>query len=64
MPGNQGMGILMTALLGMGGSLVGGFLTSVITGNEPLSVHSTGLIGSILGAMIVLAVAGVLRRKA
>jgi uncharacterized membrane protein YeaQ/YmgE (transglycosylase-associated protein family) len=64
MPGNQGMGIIMTALLGVGGSLVGGFLSSAISGDEPLSIHSSGLIGSILGAMIVLAIAGAMRRKA
>jgi uncharacterized membrane protein YeaQ/YmgE (transglycosylase-associated protein family) len=58
MPGNQGMGIVMTALLGIAGSFVGGFVGSMLTGHSVLDFHTSGLIGSILGALAVLVMLG------
>lgn len=55
MPGRQSMGMLMTAVLGMVGSLLGGFVGSMISHTEVTRVHSAGLIGSIIGALLVLA---------
>lgn len=63
LPGNHGMGLLMTALLGAAGSFMGGFLTSLVDGTSPLTLHKTGLIGSVIGAMAVLAIAGFVRKK-
>jgi uncharacterized membrane protein YeaQ/YmgE (transglycosylase-associated protein family) len=63
MPGSHDMGFLKTALLGMGGSLVGGFLTSLISDGQPLSIHKTGLIGSVIGAMVVLALVGAYKKR-
>lgn len=60
MPGGQRMGLLMTTLLGVVGSLVGGFLASAFSDNEPTSIHAAGLIGSVIGALIVMAIAGAL----
>jgi uncharacterized membrane protein YeaQ/YmgE (transglycosylase-associated protein family) len=57
LPGRQSMGLIMTAVLGMVGSLLGGFLGSMISGEGFGRVHSAGLIGSIIGALIVLALA-------
>jgi uncharacterized membrane protein YeaQ/YmgE (transglycosylase-associated protein family) len=58
MPGRQSMGIVMTALLGIAGSFVGGFVASLISGHSVLDFHTTGLIGSVLGALAVLALVG------
>ena len=55
MPGRQSMGLLMTSALGMVGSLLGGFLGSLISDESVTRVHAAGLIGSVLGALLVLA---------
>jgi uncharacterized membrane protein YeaQ/YmgE (transglycosylase-associated protein family) len=54
MPGRQSMGLLMTMVLGVIGSFVGGFLGSLFTRREVFDLHPAGIIGSILGALIVL----------
>jgi uncharacterized membrane protein YeaQ/YmgE (transglycosylase-associated protein family) len=54
MPGRQSMGLIGTALLGMAGSFIGGFLGSLIHGGGMLELHTTGIIGSILGALVIL----------
>ena len=64
LPGRQNMGIIMTAILGMVGSLLGGFLGSMISDNDVTRVHSAGLIGSVIGALIVLALASLGGRRA
>lgn len=56
-PGRQSMGIIATTLLGVAGSLLGGLLGSLIGDAEPTRLQAAGLIGSIIGAMIVLALA-------
>lgn len=55
-PGKQSMGILMTMLLGIVGSFVGGFLGYLIFGSDPNDgfLQPAGIIGSIIGALIVL----------
>lgn len=53
MPGRQQLGFVATALLGMAGSVVGGVLGSVISG-EGLQLGTAGLIGSIVGVAIAL----------
>ena len=63
MPGRQSMGLIMTSALGMVGSLLGGFLGSLISHQEVTRVHSAGLIGSILGALVVLALVGAGTRR-
>lgn len=57
MPGRQSMGWLWTALLGIAGSLLGGFIASALSNNEPARFHAVGLIGSVLGALLLLAIA-------
>jgi len=52
-PGRDPMGLLGTLLLGLVGSLVGGFLGNLIAGEE-LTLSAAGLLGSIIGAVIVL----------
>jgi uncharacterized membrane protein YeaQ/YmgE (transglycosylase-associated protein family) len=52
MPGRDAMGCIMTILLGIAGSVVGGFLLGLLIrgrGTDP-----TGWIGSVLGALLLL----------
>ena len=58
-PGRQSMGILMTALLGIGGALLGGFIYSFLDGrpDAPFALTTdrwAGWIVAILGAMLLL----------
>jgi uncharacterized membrane protein YeaQ/YmgE (transglycosylase-associated protein family) len=56
MPGRDPIGILGTIVLGIVGSFVGGFLQNLIEYHS-LSIHRfhpVGLIGSIIGAWVVL----------
>ena len=57
-PGNDSMGILATLVLGLVGSLVGGFLGWLIFGRDAAdgAFPTSGLIGSIIGAVIALLV--------
>lgn len=64
MPGRQNMGLIMTSVLGMVGSLLGGFLGSMIGDGDVTRVHSAGIIGSVIGALIVLALATLGGRRA
>jgi uncharacterized membrane protein YeaQ/YmgE (transglycosylase-associated protein family) len=48
---------------GVAGSFVGGLLISLISG-DGLDIKASGLIGSIVGAVIVLAIWGAVRREA
>lgn len=52
-PGDDSMGIIATIVLGMVGSLVGGFLGNLIF-DQGLDISAAGIIGSIIGAIIVL----------
>ncbi|WP_019144988.1 GlsB/YeaQ/YmgE family stress response membrane protein [Aeromicrobium massiliense] len=52
-PGKDSMGILATIVLGMVGSFVGGLLGSLISG-DGIDFSAAGIIGSIVGAIIVL----------
>ena len=54
MPGRDPGGIVATILLGIAGSLVGGFLANMLAmGNGD---RTAGIIGSIIGAIILLAI--------
>ena len=56
MPGKDPMGFLMTLLLGLAGSVVGFLLFTELLGigdNEAFDLG--GLVGSVIGAMILLA---------
>jgi uncharacterized membrane protein YeaQ/YmgE (transglycosylase-associated protein family) len=56
MPGRQSMGFVATALVGIVGSFVGGILGNLIGGAPLLDLHSSGFIGSIVGALVVLGI--------
>jgi uncharacterized membrane protein YeaQ/YmgE (transglycosylase-associated protein family) len=55
-PGPDPIGILGTIILGIVGSFVGGFVENLVEYHSVSvnSFHATGLIGSIIGAIIVL----------
>ena len=55
-PGPDSMGILGTILLGLAGSFVGGFLMDALfrDGADDRGFGGVGLIGSTIGAIIVL----------
>jgi len=55
-PGDQGMGLGATIVLGLAGSFVGGFLGWLLFHNDASSgaVQLSGLFGSFVGSVIVL----------
>jgi uncharacterized membrane protein YeaQ/YmgE (transglycosylase-associated protein family) len=63
MPGNQKMGLIATMILGVVGSFVGGFLVSLVTDNRVTDLHTAGMIGSIVGALVLLLVMGKLSNR-
>jgi len=54
MPGTQSMSWIMTSILGIAGSIVGGLIGSVIWKSPDGKFHPAGWILSILGAVLVL----------
>ena len=52
MPGRDPGGWIVTILLGIAGSFVGGFLAHTLMGNN--ASQTAGWIGSIIGAMLLL----------
>ncbi|HVM26144.1 MAG TPA: GlsB/YeaQ/YmgE family stress response membrane protein [Mycobacteriales bacterium] len=57
-PGDDSMGIVQTIVLGIVGSFVGGFLASLLFGGGDGEgfLRPSGLIGSVIGAIIALVV--------
>jgi uncharacterized membrane protein YeaQ/YmgE (transglycosylase-associated protein family) len=53
-PGTVSMAWWLTALIGIGGSIVGGFISSLIWKSPDGGFHPAGWIMSIVGAMILL----------
>ena len=66
MPGRQSMGVVGTTLLGIGGSLVGGLIGSLLTRQPYAMTHPTGagFIGSLIGALLLLGIAGMVANRA
>jgi uncharacterized membrane protein YeaQ/YmgE (transglycosylase-associated protein family) len=64
LPGRQGMGLVATTLLGMVGSLVGGLIGSLFQRDGRLfDVHPTGILMSVIGAIVVLLLVGAAGRR-
>ena len=51
-PGRDPMGLLATLVLGLAGSIVGGFLAAAVFGDD----NGVGLFGSTIGAVVILVV--------
>src|SRR6185503_8233949 len=64
-PGRDPMGILGTILLGIVGSYIGGFLGYVLFGKDinESALQPSGIIGSIIGAVIALLVYRAISRR-
>ena len=59
MPGIQGMGFIMTTILGIAGSIIGGLIGRLFSRPEPgAPFHAAGFIMSIIGALILLFIWG------
>lgn len=60
-PGDDGMGWIMTILLGIGGSIVATY------GGQALGIYhagqTAGFVGALIGAIILLIVVGYLRKS-
>lgn len=56
-PGPVDLGILMSAVLGIAGSFVAGFIGSMVHKNADGRMHPAGFIWSVLGAMILIYIA-------
>jgi uncharacterized membrane protein YeaQ/YmgE (transglycosylase-associated protein family) len=64
LPGRQSMGLLATTLLGMVGSLVGGLVGSLFVRDGRLfDLRPSGLIMSVIGAIVVLLLVGAAGRR-
>lgn len=63
MPGRQDMGCFATTLLGIAGSLVGGFIGAFLSRGEIGDLSGAGMIGSVLGALLLLFIAGMATRN-
>lgn len=62
MPGDQKLGIILTVILGIIGSVVAGYLGAAVGLYTP--GQGAGWIGSIVGAIIVLFIYGLIAKKA
>ena len=65
MPGSQSMGFILTAVLGIAGSFVGGWLGTFLSGagGQPDLNQAAGWIGSIIGALILLFGYGMIAKR-
>ena len=61
MPGRDGGGIVMTILLGIAGSLVGGLLFNALGIGD--GARWAGLFGAIIGAIVLLAIYRALTKR-
>jgi uncharacterized membrane protein YeaQ/YmgE (transglycosylase-associated protein family) len=61
-PGRQALGILMTMVLGIVGSLLGGFIGYILMGAQD-PFQPAGWIMSIVGAIVILAVYVAMTRR-
>ena len=64
-PGSDSMGIIGTIVLGIVGSFVGGFLGRALFNKDvdAGSIQASGIVGSILGAIVVLLIYRIATRR-
>ena len=61
-PGDDPMGWLGTLVLGLVGSLVGGFLANLLFEGDA-DISAAGIVGSVIGAIIVLLIYRAMRSR-
>lgn len=64
MPGNQGMGWLMTIILGIVGAFVGGWVGSLIGWGTVNDFDFKSMLLAVVGALLVLWIYGMVTKKA
>jgi uncharacterized membrane protein YeaQ/YmgE (transglycosylase-associated protein family) len=57
-PGRERLNLAMTALLGVAGSLLGGFVASLLTAHPVTEIRLSTLVASVVGAIALLLLAG------
>ncbi|RYD15310.1 MAG: GlsB/YeaQ/YmgE family stress response membrane protein [Lysobacteraceae bacterium] len=65
MPGKDPGGFIITAILGVAGMFLGGWLGSMVFGTTPpgSEVQPAGFIGGVIGALILLAIYRLVKRR-
>jgi uncharacterized membrane protein YeaQ/YmgE (transglycosylase-associated protein family) len=65
MPGAEGVGIILTTLLGIGGALLGGFLATALGFGDPIDefFDLSTWVAAIVGALIILYLWNVIRAR-
>ena len=63
MPGKDPMGLIMTMILGIVGSLLGGFLSGLIWGTGQTGFQPAGLLMSLVGAIVLLIIWRLIRSR-
>jgi len=64
LPGTQSMGFLGTTALGVVGSFVGGAVANLLSGESMFTAQPAGWIGSVVGALVVMALFAFTGRRA
>ena len=62
-PGRESMSWAATIALGIVGSFVGGIVVNLVFGGRMFLAQTSGWIGSILGAFLVLAIVALVRHR-
>ena len=60
-PGRENMGFIMTTLLGVGGSLIAGYVGQAVGFYQ--AGQGAGFIGSLIGALVLLFIYGAVKKK-
>ena len=63
LPGRQSMGVGMTAVLGMVGSLIGGLVGNLLGGRPLFDLHAAGFIGSLVCSILLMVALGMGGRR-
>ena len=63
MPGPDGGGVVLTSLLGIAGAIVGGFLAGALGIGSYAGPSFGGFLIAVLGAMLLLGLRRMLRRR-
>jgi uncharacterized membrane protein YeaQ/YmgE (transglycosylase-associated protein family) len=65
MPGAEGVGIILTTLLGIGGALLGGFLATALGFGDPIDefFDLSTWVAAIVGALIIIYLWNVIRAR-
>jgi uncharacterized membrane protein YeaQ/YmgE (transglycosylase-associated protein family) len=53
-PGRQPLSLVITMILGVAGSLFGGFVANALYGGSLFQLNTVGFIGSVIGSMVLL----------